>query len=384
MTQQDATRHPIVVRSVEQAPHSEVHLEGVVPNETIAAVRPKAIQTLAQTLVLDGFRPGKVPPHVAEKHLKENDIVREVVRIALEPHLPHLLDEHAPKAVAAPRVFVKEEADEEGIVFTLAVPVYPDIPLPDYRAIAARVLGGAQPHSEKEQKEALERALTLLRKEHALKARKALNPQDTSTLDDISEDSLPPLTDEIAKNLGPFQSVAELKDALQKDIGVFLTRERTETARKSLLDALLKETDFEVPLVFVELELMRIMEEVAAQLAALGKTMEAFLDDLGEKREALLQAWQEEAARRVKAQLILEAIAEAEHITEDAEAVKRETDHILSHNPSLERESVEAFLRQRMRNEAAFRRLLGEELHNKAERDTPTASLPENKGNSEK
>ncbi|GIW68230.1 MAG: trigger factor [Candidatus Parcubacteria bacterium] len=384
MTQQDATHPPIAVRSVEQAPHSEVHLEGVVPNETVAAIRPRAIQTLAQTLVLDGFRPGKVPPHIAEKHLKESDIMREVVRLALEPHLPRLLEEHAPKAVAAPRVFVKEEADEEGVAFTLAVPVYPDIQLPDYRAVAERALGGAKPHSEEEQTEALERALTLLRKEHALKARKALNPEDTSTLEDISEDSLPPLTDEIAKSLGPFQSVAELKDTLQKDIGVFLTRERTEAARKALLDALLKETDFEVPLVFVELELMRIMEEAAVQLAAMGKTMEAFLEELGEKREALLQTWQEEAARRVKAQLILEAIAEAEHITEDAEAVKREADHILSHNPSLERESVEAFLRQRMRNEAVFRRLLGEEQHNKAERDAPTASLSEDKGNSEK
>jgi FKBP-type peptidyl-prolyl cis-trans isomerase (trigger factor) len=320
-----------------------------------------------------------VPPAVAEKHLDPRRILEDVLRLALEPHLPRLLREHAPRPAAQPVVVLKEQQDASGrdsvpsIPFTLIVPVYPEITLPDYRAIAHSFLQEAAPSFEGEE-EAAERALILLRKEHALKARKELNPYDTSTIEDIREEDLPPLTDEVARSLGPFQSVQKLRDALQKDMHTYLAAERTQATREALLRALIAATSFEVPRVFVEFELMRMMEALAVWLAAEGKTLESFLEEQGAQREALLRSWEEQATLRVKGQLILNAIAEQEGVAPDDTHVQKEADAILARNPSLDRQHVESVIRQQLQNEAVFRLLLGGQQESSPASSTPKES----------
>ncbi len=355
------TPPPPVIEKVERAPHSEVHISGTVPPAAHTLLRQQAIANLAQHLVLDGFRPGKVPPAIAEKHLEPRRVIEEVLRLALEPHLPKLLREHAPRPAAQPMLVVEEQnvSEGEGIPFTLIVPVYPDITLPDYRAIARSIIQESASSSDGGEEEAVERALTLLRKEHALKTRKELNPNDTSTIDDIREEDLPPLTDEVARGLGPFQSVQELREALRKDMHTYLAAERTQATREALLQALIAATPFEVPRIFVELELMRMMEAIAVQLAAAGKTLEAFLEAQGEQREKLLQSWEEQATLRVKGQLLLNAIAQQEGITPDENRVQKEADAVLARNPALNREQVASIIRQQLQNEAVFHLLLG-------------------------
>lgn len=373
-----AHTHPITVLTVEEAPHSEVHIRTLIPQTTLEALQPRALERLAKTVVVDGFRPGHVPPHIAQTHLPPEKVLSETIKLAVEPHLETLLAQHAPRAVATPRIYLEEqetaaggEEPSEGVRCTIVVPVYPEISLPDYRAIARDILKKAPQPSVQGEEAAMERALLLLRKEHALKVRKELNPEDTSTIDDIDEASLPPLTDEVAQALGPFRNVTELKEALRKDMTAYLAQERLEATRRSLVEALVKEAGFPVPRVFVELELMRLLEQLSVQLAAVGQTIESFLEAQGEQKDALLQSWQEAAEQRVRAQLILNAIAEAENLTVDEERVRSETDRVMAHNPSLVREEVEAFIRQQLRNEAVLQFLLDQSLST-SEADHPS------------
>lgn len=130
------------------------------------------------------------------------------------------------------------------------------------------------------------------------------------TLKEIRVQEKPELTDEFAQSFGGWETVAQMREAIEADIRRHRQGEVLRMKRNQLGDALLSRHNFEVPETLVEDELGKSLQNYARFLASQGVDIEkADLDwrKLGED-------FRPEAIKRVKRSLILEAIARKEGV----------------------------------------------------------------------
>jgi len=129
-------------------------------------------------------------------------------------------------------------------------------------------------------------------------------------LKEIRVQEKPEVTDEFAKSVGEWESVAAMRDAIRFDIFRHREQEVLREKRAQVGDYLLKTHEFDVPEVLVEEELGKSLNNYARFLASQGIDLEKAEIDWAKMRDD----FKPEAAKRVKRSLILEAIARKEGI----------------------------------------------------------------------
>ncbi|MBI4435905.1 MAG: trigger factor [Candidatus Omnitrophica bacterium] len=137
------------------------------------------------------------------------------------------------------------------------------------------------------------------------------------TINEVKQKTLPELNDDFAKMVGRFGTLKELEETLSKDI----QREKEQKARKQLerelLTQLQKECSFELPRLLVEEEARRLSDEERFHFKLLGLKDREIETKIAQDKGRLL----EEAKAHVKNSLILEKIAELEKIEVHAEEI---------------------------------------------------------------
>jgi trigger factor len=140
--------------------------------------------------------------------------------------------------------------------------------------------------------------------------------------------TLPALDDEFAKDCGAYASLAELQDRLRTEMEKALKREVEEGYKDTIVKRLVETHHFDLPETLVERELEAIIRQYIQQRQRRGSEGPSALEasDLAKLR----QENREEAARRVKVGLILEAVAEKEHLTVTQEDLDNEVRRLSS------------------------------------------------------
>jgi trigger factor len=134
----------------------------------------------------------------------------------------------------------------------------------------------------------------------------------TLTVTAVKIKKLPDLDDEFAKDCGSYGSLAELKDKLRGEMEKALKREIEESYKDAIIKRLLETHHFDLPETLVERELEAIIRQYMQQRQRRASSEGAAA---GEDVAQLRQQNREEAMRRVKVGLILEAVAEKEHLS---------------------------------------------------------------------
>jgi trigger factor len=130
------------------------------------------------------------------------------------------------------------------------------------------------------------------------------------TLKAVRRKELPELNDEFAKDLGDYQSLEELRNAIRQAIQREREFEAQQAAKQQLIDKLVDAHDFPVPEAFVERQIEVIVENRLRTLAAQGIDPGKLKLDWSEVKSKQ----RDRAVREVKASLILERVAEREAI----------------------------------------------------------------------
>lgn len=147
-------------------------------------------------------------------------------------------------------------------------------------------------------------------KEYPSKDLAGKTAQFDMTLNDIKEKILPELNDEFAKDLGKFESLAQVKEKLNEHMGHQKEANAKADLSQQILDHLIKENPFDVPDGMVEMELDAMLENAKRQLQQQRLTLE----QAGITEEAFRIQNREASLRRVKAFLLFDAIAKSENI----------------------------------------------------------------------
>jgi len=145
----------------------------------------------------------------------------------------------------------------------------------------------------------------------------------------VKQRKLQALDDEFAKDCGPYASLQELKDKLRGEMEKALKKDMEESYKDTLLKRLLETHHFDLPDSLVERELSAIVRQ-KLQARHRGNVTDTLPASDAEEQKRIREDYREEANRRVKAGLILEAIAEKEELSVSQDDLNNEVTRLAS------------------------------------------------------
>ncbi|MGI6722608.1 MAG: trigger factor [Anaerovoracaceae bacterium] len=163
------------------------------------------------------------------------------------------------------------------------------------------------------------------------------------TVHEVKEEELPELDDEFAKDTSEFDTLEELK----KDTGEKLSKTKAAQAETQMKDNALgkvyEANDIDIPEVMVQDEITNMMNEFDQQLRAQGMDINQYMDYMGKKVEDFRTETRDDAYRRVKTRMIVNAIADEEELTASEEEVEKELE-LMSIQYSIELDKVKELI----------------------------------------
>ena len=136
---------------------------------------------------------------------------------------------------------------------------------------------------------------------------------------EIKEKILPALDDEFAKEVGEFQTLADLKDRLRANLEEQARARADQAAKETLLDRLREKHPFPIPQSMVQRQVEHIMARTEVQLARQGLKLNTAGLDTPKIRESLAP----NAEKEVRGSLILEKVAAKEGISVTDEEMEK-------------------------------------------------------------
>lgn len=335
-------------------PKSLIEITALIPTSALESARESALKHLGAEVEIKGFRKGHAPEEMVIAHVGEGAVDAHAFEDALHAALPDLLASHAPRAIAHPRL-LKSAKKEGGIEIVLEVSVLPEITLPDYKKIAAKERTGADdPETASITEEEYRAELKEHLRAYARFVRAKLSPESDPNTIEIKDEDIPALTDDVAKEMGPFANALDLETRLRDSLLLRKKQTLAEKRRLAILDAVLSETKAELPDVMVEEELAQILNEFEMNLTRAGLTLEQYLAHIKKTKEDIEAEWRPNAEKRALLELVLSEIARAEKIEPDQEKVDRDVAHTLEHLKDADPARVRAFIAHKLVNEAVM------------------------------
>ena len=142
------------------------------------------------------------------------------------------------------------------------------------------------------------------------------------TILDVKKRELPELDDDLAKQDGKYETLDELRDALRSELEKQAEQQARNDFLEQMLDEMLALATLNYPPAALEAELDELVEDLKTQVTRSGWEWDDYLRLQNESEEALREQMQENAATRLKRNLILTKFAVEEKLTlaEDAMA----------------------------------------------------------------
>ncbi len=127
-------------------------------------------------------------------------------------------------------------------------------------------------------------------------------------LNEIRKEVLPEIDDEMAKQLGPFSSMDEVREKIKENLTEGYNKRTEQELNEQIFSQILEKTEFEVPEVMINYELDHIISDAERSFSYHNKTFE----EAGISKESLREKYRETAENQVRRQLILGKIIEQE------------------------------------------------------------------------
>lgn len=171
-------------------------------------------------------------------------------------------------------------------------------------------------------------------------------------VNEIKEKVLPELDDEFAKDVDDeVETLDELKTKILNRLKEQRSTEAENAKRDSVVEKATENTDIDLPDAMINSELDRMEQEFEQRMQSQGITMDMYYQFSGSSKEDLREQMKEDADKRVRANLTLEAIAAQENLEVTDEEVQEELEN-MSKMYNLDVEQIKQMLAMQGGDEA--------------------------------
>ncbi|GAU78248.1 trigger factor [Fusibacter sp. 3D3] len=147
-------------------------------------------------------------------------------------------------------------------------------------------------------------------------------------INEIKFKELPALDDEFAKDISEFDTLAEYRESIRKELEESSKQSAVAAQRDKVLEAVAGLLTVEIPEKMVDTEVEGMLREFDQQLRQQGLSLEQYVQFTGGKLEDLKVTMREDALARVKTGMVIEKVMEQEAIEATDEDVDVEIDKI--------------------------------------------------------
>jgi len=145
---------------------------------------------------------------------------------------------------------------------------------------------------------------------------------------EIKMTELPTLDDEFAKDVSEFDTLAEYKEDLRKELLKKAEEKAKDDADNKLIDQLIDLVEADIPEVMYDNKVTENINDFSYNLQMQGMNLETYLNYTGLDMEALRGQFRDKAIHQVKLRLALEKIAELENIEVNDEDIDKAYDDL--------------------------------------------------------
>ncbi len=160
---------------------------------------------------------------------------------------------------------------------------------------------------------------------------------------EIKEKQLPELDDEFVKDVSEFDTLDEYRASIAAELKAELEARADNEFRSILLEKIADNAQGEIPAVMVEERVESYVNNYAANLEGSGLSIDMYMQFMGTTLEQFKENLRPSAAKSVKVDLTLEAIAKAENLVPTDEAIEAEY-HAIADQYNMKAEDVKKFL----------------------------------------
>jgi trigger factor len=160
---------------------------------------------------------------------------------------------------------------------------------------------------------------------------------------EIKEEQLPEIDDDFVKDISEFDTLDELKANTKENL-IKSAEARAEAQMKnSAIEKVYEANDIDVPEVMVETELDNMMSEFDQQLRAQGMDMNMYMQYIGKESKDFRDELKDEAFKKVKTRMIVNAVAEQEKFEASDDEISTEIEN-MAKQYNLEADKVREML----------------------------------------
>lgn len=337
---------PVNNLEIKKLPKSRVEISGEIPAEDFERAYDTALKEFNEKSNLPGFRPGHVPQNILIERIGERAITERAAELALQKAYPEVLEQNDINAIGHPQITITKIARKNPLGFKAITTVLPEVSLPDYGIIAKEKKAEKIDVTVSDQE--IEESLEYLRKaksksQGAHQHNSSILGADGQPINKGTELDSPllELTDNFAKNVGNFNTLEELKNAVRKNLHLDKEIRAKETRRMAALDAISQKTSVEIPDILIESEKNKMLEELKSSILQFGLKWEDYLTHIKKTETELVSDWQEDAIKRARYGLILREIANKEKIEPTDAELEEYASQIISREPETERPKID-------------------------------------------
>ena len=133
-------------------------------------------------------------------------------------------------------------------------------------------------------------------------------------INEIKAKELPELDDEFAQDVSEFDTLAEYKESLKKNLEEKKENEAKRTKEDEAVQKIIDKSKMDIPEAMIDTQCETMIEEFAQRIAQSGLSMDQYLQFSGLTVDGLKEQVRPEALSRIQASLVLEQIAKDENI----------------------------------------------------------------------
>lgn len=239
---------------LKQLPKSTSEAQVDIPWKDIQDQYDTALEHMAKELEVEGFRKGKVPKAIAQKHLNKDQIFQHALQDLLPQIYSEIVKKEGLQPIVNPKIELLKAKEGEDWQLRVSVAQRPKIELPDYKKLVKE-----------------------------LKI-------------DIKKDSI-------------WVPGRDKKEDSEKD-----QQDQKRKLLGAILDALVKKSKVEIPDMIIDEEINARLARLLDEVGKIGLTMDAYLKSKGLTAEQLRESYRKEVEDIHKVEFILTEISDREKI----------------------------------------------------------------------
>ena len=144
------------------------------------------------------------------------------------------------------------------------------------------------------------------------------------TIHEVKEEELPAIDDDLAKECSEFDTLEEWKEEIRKKVEENRKQQNENRAQNEILNRLYEDTIIDIPEVMIEHQIDDLMRNFDQQLSYSGMSLVGYLEATHTDMEEFREQVRNEAEKKVKTRLIVEAIAAKEGLTAEEDDIQEE------------------------------------------------------------